>query len=173
MGIFRLSEAFPVFNESGDLPSLNKLVEIIGFVELNAQGRPSGELWILCIRPRNSAHGPQPSWLAPQADYDRIGLFSLWQDRPKQMLLMVHPMDKKPFMAIVDLGPNSFGQVEQFARDALRGASNATLDQLRKSSIADFDVRMVLSVDIQWDNAVMEGTWKLPDYRQVNYYSNL
>ena len=158
VGIFRLSEDFPIVPEDGNkaLPSLNNLVEIIGFVTLDAEGTPFGDLHILCIRPRNSAHGPKPCFLAPHSDYDRIGLLSFWTDHAKQVVLMAHPMDKKPFIVIADLG-DAFAQLETFAREALNGGTNKTLDGFRRADVVDFDVRSVQSVSINIQTAVMEG----------------
>jgi hypothetical protein len=157
-------KSFPA-DEKEALPTLGGLMEIAGYVSLNADGTPSGPIRTVCIRPRKGTAGKIfKSYLAPESDYDRIALRCLFSSAETRMVFSVHPQDGKPRMGVVDLEDSS--QLEDIRKFGLKGLFATP------AAIKDMPIGMlglaplwVPSLHVNWSDAVMEGPWRLPDYR--------
>ena len=173
VGMFRLPVDFEPFptNET-EAFSLTKLVEFVGFVQVDEQSNPCGQLHILCIHPRKQ-RGEKfgTSSISPRSEFDQIGLYKLWKDHKTRLILSLHPSNSKARMFVADINSSEFQKMSVFAEKCLEGSLPMTTYQLGKVTGNELKgfwkiLRVQGKVNIAWDSCVVaEKLWKRPDYR--------
>jgi hypothetical protein len=164
MKVDKLFKSFPN-DETKALPTVGGLVELSGYVTLDDSGKPNGPFMVVSLRPRLGPRGKiYPSFLAPQSDFDRVGLRCLFTSTHTRVVFKIYPKDDKPRMGVVHIEDSP--QLQDICDFSLKGLF-ATPKALKEMDVEMIGIAplWVPALSVNWNNAVMEGTWRLPDYR--------